>query len=69
VNESEALVQLTHAFVQMGADEKAARVMATQLWKRAQQVALEKTLPLESALAELLEKVVAGRRGNYRPQS
>lgn len=56
---------LTRAFVQLGATAEQAPVMAAQLLKRARQLAEERGIPETAALAELLGKVTAGRRGEY----
>jgi hypothetical protein len=59
---------LEAAFHRMGATPEQARVMAAQLLKRAQQLATERGIRFEDALAELLAKVAAGRRGDYTGQ-
>jgi len=56
---------LADAFRRMGATPEQARVMAAQLHKRAQQMSSERGIAIEAALAELLAKVTAGRRGDY----
>jgi len=66
VSDERTLDQLTDAFVHLGAARDAARVMAAQLLKRARQRAQEQRIPEEQALAELLTKVAAGRRGDYQ---
>lgn len=66
VSDERTLQQLTDAFAQLGAAPAAAPVMAAQLLKRAQQVAREKGITEEAALADLLAKVAAGRRGDYQ---
>jgi len=65
MNADEREAGLTQAFVNLGAAPEAARVMAFQLLKRARQLAVERGVSETQALGELLEKVVAGRRGDY----
>jgi hypothetical protein len=60
------MAHLRVAFERMGANAEQAHTMAAQLLKRARQLAQEKNLTEEAALAELLEKVSSGRRGDYR---
>ena len=60
------VAQLTLVLQRMGANAAQARVMAAQLHKRARQLAQEKNMTEETALAELLAKVASGRRGDYR---
>lgn len=66
VSDERTLAQLTDALAHLGAAPEAARVMAAQLLKRAQQVAREKDITEEAAFADLLAKVAAGRRGDYQ---
>lgn len=68
MSDERALAALAGGFQQMGADTAQARVMAIQLLKRARQLAQERGVTAEAALAELLAKVTAGRRGDYPPQ-
>jgi hypothetical protein len=56
---------LTRAFENMGAESAQARTMAAQLLKRAKQVAEQEKISEAAALSGLLEKVMAGRRGEY----
>lgn len=56
---------LTKAFENLGASPDQAGTMAAQLLKRAQQLSEQENISEESALARLLEKVIAGRRGEY----
>ena len=65
MSEGSELALLTDAFCRMGAPLAQAQVMAAQLLKRARQVAAERGVTEESALAELLAKAGAGRRGDY----
>jgi hypothetical protein len=57
------LEQLTEACVRLGADRTQAEIMAAQLLKRAGQLAAERGLTREAALAHLLNLVVRGRAG------
>jgi hypothetical protein len=52
---------LIKAFEQLGAELPQAKVMASQLLKRAVQVAEERGISQEEALAELLQKIIAAR--------
>lgn len=58
------LAALREFFQRLGADSTQADVMARQLAKRADQVATQRGIPREQALAELLRKVAEGRAGN-----
>ena len=55
--------QLTRLCEQLGASRAQAETMATQLAKRANQLAAERGMAREVAMAQLLEKVVKGRAG------
>jgi hypothetical protein len=57
------LDQLTQLCERLGANPQQARTMATQLIKRADQIAIERGIAREVALRELLEVVVKGRAG------
>jgi hypothetical protein len=57
------LEQLTEACMRLGADRRQAETMAAQLLKRAVQLATERGLTREAALAHLLKLVVQGRNG------
>lgn len=59
------LGMLERAFVNLGAESGPARVMGSQLLKRARQLAAERGVPEARAMAELLQKVQQGRRGEY----
>lgn len=61
------LEQLTALCRRLGADEAQAATMAAQLLKRADQLAAERGLTRESALAYLLDLVVKGRAGETPP--
>jgi hypothetical protein len=65
VNELE---QLTAACAQMGATPQQAGMMARQLLKRAEQLAAERSISREAALAYLLNLVVKGRAGELPPE-
>lgn len=51
----------------LGATPEQAATMARQLSKRADQLATERGLTRETALAQLLQILVAGRQGNVPP--
>lgn len=68
MSDPDSLPALRAAFVQLGATPEQAGVMAKQLLKRAGQLARERNISEEAALAELLAKVAAGRRGDYTGQ-
>lgn len=65
MSSADPLEMLTKAFENLGAPRDQARTMAAQLLKRARQVSAEEGVSEEAALSKLLEKVVAGRRGEY----
>lgn len=51
-------------FQRLGADEERAPVMASQLLKRARQLAEERGITEAEAARELLQKVIEARRGD-----
>ncbi len=51
----------------LGAPREQAATMAKQLLKRADQVAAERGITRETALAQLLQILVEGRQGNVPP--
>lgn len=55
---------LSDFFRSLGADATQAATMARQLARRADQVAAERGIPREQALAELLRKIAEGRSGH-----
>ena len=61
------LEQLTRLCEQLGAPPAQAATMAAQLLKRAAQLAVERGVTREAALARLLELLVQGRAGNVPP--
>ena len=63
------LTMLRRSFANLGATAEQAEVMAAQLLKRARQMATERGISEQASMAELLQKVVAGRRGDYTGQS
>lgn len=65
MSDEDHTAQLAAAFRTWGATDEQARVMAVQLLKRARQIAQDKKITEDVALAELLAKVAAGRRGDY----
>jgi hypothetical protein len=64
VNELE---QLTEACVRLGSGRAQAETMAAQLLKRASQLAAEREISREMALAHLLQLVVKARSGEIPP--
>ena len=59
--------QLTQLCERLGAPRAQAETMAAQLAKRATQLAVERGLTREVAMARLLEAVVKGRAGEAPP--
>ena len=55
--------QLTGLCERLGAPRAQAAIMATQLLKRAEQIATERSISREAALQGLLDVVVKGRAG------
>ena len=55
--------QLTALCQRLGAPREQAGIMAAQLLKRAEQLAVERGTTREAALARLLELVIKGRAG------
>ena len=64
MNEDEQLRELC---VRLGASMEQAATMAAQLQKRAGQLAVERGITREAALAHLLNVVVKGRNGETPP--
>ncbi len=64
-DDERALAMLQQAFANLGAAPEAASIMAAQLLKRARQLAAERGASEAEVLAELLNKVISGRRGDY----
>ena len=60
MTEEEQLAQLC---CRLGAPPEQARIMAAQLLKRAAQLAQERGITRESAMAQLLQMVIKGRNG------
>lgn len=60
--------QLTQLCERLGAPTAQAQTMATQLMKRADQIALERGIAREVAMKGLLEVVVKGRAGEVPAQ-
>jgi hypothetical protein len=56
--------KITELCVKLGAARGPAATMARQLVKRAEQIALQRGIPREDALAQLLQILVQGRQGN-----
>ena len=61
------LEKITTLCTRLGAAPEQAAVMAKQLLKRADQLAAERGLTRETALAQLLQILVEGRQGNVPP--
>lgn len=61
------LEQLAEVCIRLGANRRQAETMAAQLLKRATQLAIERKLTREAALAHLLDVVVRGRAGEVSP--
>lgn len=61
------LEKISALCTRLGAPPEQAAVMAAQLLKRADQVAVERGIPREQALAQLLQILVEGRQGNVPP--
>ncbi|MEO6004062.1 MAG: hypothetical protein ABIZ04_14230 [Opitutus sp.] len=62
------LEQLSSLCLRLGADAKQAPVMAAQLLKRADQLALDRGIDRTQALQYLIELVVKGRNGEAPPE-
>jgi hypothetical protein len=60
--------QLRELCVRLGAAPAQAATMAAQLQKRAAQLATERGITREAALAHLLDVVVKGRNGETPPE-
>jgi hypothetical protein len=60
--------QLREVCVRLGASPAQAATMAAQLMKRATQLAAERGITREAALAHLLNVVVKGRNGEVPPE-
>ena len=60
--------QLTELCERLGAPHAQAAIMAAQLLKRADQIAVERGITRETALRGLLEVVVKGRAGEVPAQ-
>ncbi len=61
------LEKITMLCERLGAAHGQAVTMATQLLKRADQLAIERGIARETALAQLLQILVEGRQGNVPP--
>ncbi len=61
------LEKITVICERLGAAHAQAATMATQLLKRADQLAAERGITRETALAQLLQILVEGRQGNLPP--
>ena len=61
---SKEVVEITCIFVNLGAPKKQAAVMASQLIKRAQQIAQERDISKVEATDILLKQVLDARQGH-----
>jgi len=61
------LEKVTQLCLRLGAGPDQAATMAAQLLKRADQIAVERGIPREAAMAQLLEILVQGRQGVVPP--
>lgn len=61
------LEKVTELCARLGAAPEQAATMARQLVKRADQLAAERNIPREAAMAQLLQILVQGRQGNVPP--
>lgn len=62
-DDSSEIDRIGMIFQRLGAPEGQARIMARQLFRRAEQLAEEQGRPVPETLAPLLEKAVQGRMG------
>lgn len=60
---SEPLDSLVRLCENLGAPPEQARTMARQLWKRSEQIALERNIKQVEAMDHLLKLMVRGRQG------
>jgi hypothetical protein len=58
------VAEIASIFVNLGAPEKQAEVMASQLMKRAEQIALERNISKVEATESLLKQVLEARQGS-----
>lgn len=62
------LERLSALCERLGASPPQARIMASQLIKRAEQLAAERGMPREEAMSHLLNVLVKGRAGEVPPE-
>jgi hypothetical protein len=62
--EPDQLILIKSLFLQMGAPEEQAEVMASQLLKRAGQIALDRDILIIEAVEILLKQVVEAQQGS-----
>ena len=67
MNPEDKIPEVAQIFVNLGASEKNAQVMAKQLIKRAKQIAEEKKTSKITELQKLLEISVLGAQGRLHP--
>lgn len=58
------LEQVTELCAKLGATPEQAATLAKQLLKRADQISVERKIPREAAMNQLLQILVQGRQGN-----
>ena len=63
-DEPDELILIKSLFLQMGAPEEQAEVMASQLLKRAGQIALDRDILIIEAVGILLKQVVGAQQGS-----
>ena len=61
---SDEVAEIACIFVNLGAPEKQAEVMAAQLLKRAEQIALERDISKIEATESLLKQILEARQGS-----
>ena len=61
---SKEVAEIACIFVNLGAPEKQAEVMASQLIKRAKQIAQERDISKVEAIESLLKQVLEARQGH-----
>ncbi|MFT6059309.1 MAG: hypothetical protein ACJAU9_000606 [Lentimonas sp.] len=63
-DEPDELILIKSLFLQMGAPEEQAETMASQLLKRAEQIALDRKISIVEAVGILLKQVVEAQQGS-----
>ena len=67
MNETNEVIEVARVFKNLGADEAKAKVMASQIIKRAERIAEEKESSKVDELRKLLEIAVLGAQGLLKP--